>query len=240
MAIFLLIMLAACSKLKTKRATEVKKPNIVFLLVDDLGWGGDFGCYGAKFNETPNIDKLASEGMLFNNAYAASTVCSPSRAAILTGRYPARTHLTDWIEGHDFPNAKLSVPKWNKRINHKRITLPEALKQGGYNTSFFGKWHLMPINQPDFNQHYPTNHGFDINIGGNEWGGMPKGKGKYFSPFEMPNLDDGNPGDYLTDKLTDAAITHLDTINKKAPFIILFLLHNTWANYVSKGIGRKV
>ncbi|XMO85912.1 sulfatase [Algibacter sp. AS12] len=218
--LLLVLLLVSCSGLKTKSDSDTKKPNIVFLLVDDLGWG-DFGCYGAKFNETPNIDKLASQGMLFSNAYACSTVCSPSRAALLTGRYPARTHLTDWISGHDFPNAKLSVPKWNMRIEHNRTTFPEALKAGGYNTSFFGKWHLMPENQDDFEQHYPTDHGFDINIGGNQWG-MPKGKGKYFSPFEMPNLDDGNPGDFLTDKLTDAAITHLDTISKEKPFLLYF------------------
>lgn len=216
----LFLILISCTTPKTKSISEVKKPNIVFLLVDDLGWG-DFGCYGATFNETPNIDKLANQGMLFTNAYACSTVCSPSRAAILTGRYPARTHLTDWISGHDFPNAKLSVPNWNMRIEHKRTTLAEALKEGGYSTSFFGKWHLMPENQDDFQQHYPTNHGFDINIGGNQWG-MPKGKGKYFSPFQMPNLDDGNPGDYLTDKLTDAALTYLDTIQKKDPFLLYF------------------
>lgn len=208
------------TKEKNQSKNKFTKPNIVFLLVDDLGLG-DFGCYGAKFNETPNIDKLANDGMLFKNAYATSSVCSPSRAAILTGRYPARTHLTDWISGHNFPNAKLSVPKWNMKIEHKRITLAEALKKGGYNTSFFGKWHLMPENQADFNQHYPTNHGFDVNVGGNHWG-MPKGKGRYFSPFEMPNLDDGKPGDYLTDKLTDAAVTYLDTINKKKPFLLYF------------------
>ncbi len=85
------------------------QPNFVFLLVDDLGWG-DFGCYGAEFYETPNIDKLANQGMLFRNAYAACTVCSPSRAAILSGCYPARLHLTDWIAGHNHPYAKLSVP----------------------------------------------------------------------------------------------------------------------------------
>ena len=197
-----------------------EKPNIIFLLVDDLGFG-DFGCYDAEFNETPNIDKLASEGMLFNNAYAAATVCSPSRGAILTGQYPARTHLTDWITGHEFPHAKLSVPDWNTRIEHKLTTLPEALKEGGYATAFFGKWHLMPSGQSDFEDHYPTNHGFDINVGGREWG-QPKGSGKYFSPFEMPNLDDGKPGDFLTDKLTDAALQFIDSTNKKKPFLLYF------------------
>jgi arylsulfatase A len=197
-----------------------EKPNIVFLLVDDLGWG-DFGCYGAKFNETPNIDKLADDGMRFTNAYAACTVCSPSRAAILSGRYPARLHLTDWIAGHNNPTAKLAIPDWKMKIDHERVLLPEALKKGGYATAFFGKWHLMPNGQPDMNEHFPTDHGFDINVGGREWG-QPKGPGKYFSPFGMPNLDDGKPGDYLTDKLTDQAISFLDKTKRDTPFLLYF------------------
>ncbi|MDA3923681.1 MAG: sulfatase-like hydrolase/transferase [Kiritimatiellae bacterium] len=196
------------------------KPNFVFLLVDDLGWG-DFGCYGAEFNETPNIDKLASQGMMFSNGYAACTVCSPSRAAILSGCYPARLHLTDWIAGHKKPYAKLSVPDWKIKIDHERILLPEALKEAGYATAFLGKWHLMPIGQDDFDQHYPTSHGFDVNIGGREWG-QPKGPGKYFSPFDMPNLDNGKPGDFLTDKLTDAAVDYLDKTKRDKPFLMYF------------------
>ncbi len=94
------------------------KPNVVFLLVDDLGWG-DFGCYGARFYETPNIDKLAEQGMLFTNAYAACTVCSPSRAAILSGCYPARLHLTDYIVGKKAPYAKLKVPDWKMKLDHE-------------------------------------------------------------------------------------------------------------------------
>ncbi|MFC7338181.1 sulfatase [Haloferula chungangensis] len=197
-----------------------RKPNFVFLLVDDLGWG-DFGCYGAEFYETPQIDKLASEGMQFSNGYAACTVCSPSRAAILSGSYPARLHLTDWITGHKHPFAKLRVPDWKIRIDHQRVLMPEALKEGGYRTAFFGKWHLMPIGQPDFDQHYPTDHGFDINVGGREWG-QPKGRGKYFSPFDMPGLDDGKAGDFLTDKLTDAALDFLDQTKRDQPFLLYF------------------
>ncbi len=204
-----------------------ERPNIVFLLVDDLGWG-DFGCYGAKFNETPNIDKLATDGMRFSNAYAACTVCSPSRAAILTGCYPARLHLTDWIAGHNRPTAKLAIPDWKMKIDHERVLLPEALKKGGYSTAFFGKWHLLPDGQPDMKDHYPTSHGFDSNVGGREWG-QPKGPGKYFSPFGMPNLDDGKPGDYLTDKLTDAAISFLDKTKRDTPFLLYFAYYTVHA-----------
>jgi len=196
------------------------KPNVVFLLVDDLGWG-DFGCYGAEFYETPNIDKLAKEGMLFTNAYAACTVCSPSRAAILSGQYPARLHLTDWIAGHNDPKAKLKIPDWKMKLDHELVLLPEALKEAGYATAFFGKWHLMPNGQPDMDEHYPTSHGFDLNVGGREWG-QPKGPGKYFSPFGMPNLDDGKSGDYLTDSLTDEAVKFLDQTKRDEPFLLYF------------------
>ena len=194
------------------------RPNFVFLLVDDLGYG-DFGFNGARFYETPNIDRLASEGMRFSNGYAACTVCSPSRAAILSGCYPARLKLTDWITGHKRPYAKLAVPDWKMKLDHERVLLPEALKEGGYDTIFLGKWHLMPIGQPDFEEHYPTSHGFDINIGGREWG-QPKGKGKYFSPFDMPGLDDGKPGDFLTDRLTDAALDWLGSRDPQKPFLL--------------------
>ncbi len=201
-------------------AAAAERPNIVFLLVDDLGWG-DFGCYSAVFHETPNIDKLATEGMIFTDAYAACTVCSPSRAAILSGCAPARLHLTDWIAGHKRPYAKLKIPDWKMKIDHERVLLPETLKRAGYSTAFFGKWHLMPNGGPDFDKHYPTDHGFDLNVGGREWG-QPKGPGKYFSPFGMPGLDDGQPGDYLTDKLTDAALSFLDKTRRDQPFLLYF------------------
>lgn len=210
----LLLLLATCGTLSAQ-----KKPNFVFLLVDDLGWG-DFGCYGATFYETPHIDKLAKDGMLFTNAYAACTVCSPSRAAILSGQYPARLHLTDWIAGHNNPKAKLAIPDWKMKLDHERVLLPEALKSAGYATAFLGKWHLMPIRQKDFNEHYPADHGFDLNVGGREWG-QPKGPGKYFSPFGMPGLDDGKKGDFLTDKLTDAAVDFLEK-EKDDPFLLYF------------------
>lgn len=199
-------------------ASAATPPNVVFLLVDDLGWG-DFGSYGATFYETPNIDRLSREGMRFTNAYAACTVCSPSRAAILSGRYPARLRLTDWIPGHPRPWEKLAVPDWQMSLDHERVLLPEALQEAGYATGFFGKWHLMPEGDPTVAQHYPTDHGFDLNVGGREWG-QPKGPGKYFAPFGMPNLPDGEPGDYLTDKLTDAAVAWMDERPADQPFLL--------------------
>jgi arylsulfatase A len=208
-----------------------KKPNFVFFLVDDMGWG-DIGCYGSTFHETPNLDKLASEGMKFTNAYAACTVCSPSRAAIITGQYPGRLHLTDWITGHGRRNAKLLIPKWKMKMDHELTTLPEALKPAGYRSQFVGKWHLMPIRGEDFKEHYPTSHGFDINIAGREWG-QPKGRGKYFSPFGMPNLDDGNKGDFLTDRLTDEAVSFIED-SKDKPFLLYFSYYTVHGPIMAK------
>ena len=161
---------------------NLERPNVVFFLVDDFGWGA-LSSSGSKFQETPNIDKLAASGMSFTNGYAACTVCSPSRAATLTGCYPGRTHLTDWIDGHKRPFAKLQVPDWNMKMEHERILLPEALKELGYATSFIGKWHLLPINEKELmKDHFPESHGFDQNIGGREWG-QPKGRGQTFIPL---------------------------------------------------------
>ena len=213
---------------------SAKKPNIVFFLVDDFGYGA-LSATGSDFHETPNIDALFKSGVYFNNGYSACTVCSPSRAAILTGCYPARLHLTDWIAGHKKPHAKLLVPSWNMKIDHERITLPEALKENGYSTVFIGKWHLMPIEQPDLmNQHYPTDHGFDINIGGREWG-QPKGRGKYFYPWDMPNVKGGKKGDYLTDKLTDYAVNYIDEHKAdKNPFMLYFSYYTVHAPIQAK------
>ncbi|EDM28522.1 putative secreted sulfatase ydeN precursor [Lentisphaera araneosa HTCC2155] len=198
---------------------EKAKPNVVFFLVDDFGWGA-LSSMGSNFHETPNIDNLAKSGVAFSDGYAACTVCSPSRAAILTGRYPGRTHLTDWIPGHKRPYAKLSVPDWNMKMEHEGILFPEALKEAGYATSFIGKWHLLPINEKEkMKDHYPEFHGFDQNIGGREWG-QPKGRGIYFHPFDMPNMT-SKEGDYLTDRLTDYAVDFIEK-HQKDPFLLYF------------------
>ncbi|MEM8736763.1 MAG: sulfatase-like hydrolase/transferase, partial [Planctomycetota bacterium] len=115
------------------------KPNVVLLLADDLGWTG-LRCFGSDFYETPNLDRLAATGMKFTQAYAACTVCSPTRASIMTGMYPARMHLTDFIAGQNRPFAKLKIPDWKKELDSSYLTLPERLKQLGYRTGHFGKW----------------------------------------------------------------------------------------------------
>lgn len=213
-------VLIATAGVHSQAATRPVKPNFVFFLVDDLGWG-DLGCFGSTFHETPNIDKLCSQGMKFTMAYSACTVCSPSRAAILTGRYPARLHLTDYIPGRvKNPLAKLIIPDWKMFIDHERITLPEALKkEGGYTTQLIGKWHMMPSRTPELcPEHTPEKHGFDGNIAGCA-SGQPSGPGKYFYPWNLPNLDGGKEGDFLTDRLTDKAEEFITSTGEK-PFLL--------------------
>ena len=118
---------------------NLRKQNVVIFLVDDLG-SGEVSCYASKFHETPNIDALAKNGVKFTQAYSGATLCSPSRAAFLTGRSPARLHLTDWIPGQKQINRRTLTPDWKTYIDKDRLLLPEAMKQNGYSTAFFGKW----------------------------------------------------------------------------------------------------
>jgi arylsulfatase A len=143
---FLFILLSAsilylCSACQQRVNVLTEKPNFVFILADDLGQH-QVGIYGSSFYETPNIDQLAAEGMRFNNAYAACTVCSPTRASIMTGKYPARLHLTDFIPGKVPDDVPLIVPEWTKYLPLEEITIAEVLKSAGYATGHFGKWHL--------------------------------------------------------------------------------------------------
>lgn len=188
---------------------QQQKPNIIFILIDDMGWT-DLGIFGSSFYETPNIDRLAESGMKFTNAYSACTVCSPSRAAILTGKYPARLHLTDWIKGHQKPYAKLSPPEWTQYLDLPEVTIAEVLKRQGYKTASIGKWHLG-----DDEKYYPENQGFDVNIAGNFKGAPPS----YFSPYNLQRISDGPAGEYLTDRQTTDAIEFI-TQNKTKPFFL--------------------
>lgn len=137
------------------------KPNILFILADDLGWA-QLSCYGSKYYQTPNIDRLASQGMLFTDAYAACPVCSPTRASIMTGKYPARLHLTDYIPGAPYPYAKLKTPDWQKFLPLKEVTVAEIMKSAGYATAAFGKWHLSIDKKPPKSLPFnPDKQGFD-------------------------------------------------------------------------------
>ncbi len=195
------------------------RPNIIFILMDDLGWK-DLGCYGSEFYETPNLDRLASEGMRFTDAYAACPVCSPSRASCMTGKYPARVGVTDWINSdkHIHPaKGKLIDAPYIDHLPLTEISLARALKEGGYRTWHVGKWHL---GERDY---YPDRHGFDVNIGGGRRG-SPR---TYFSPWNIEGLEDGPEGEFLDDRLTDEAIRLIKT-NDGTPFYLnmwYYLVH---------------
>jgi arylsulfatase A-like enzyme len=193
-----------------QRKTE-NPPNVVFFLVDDLGWK-DVGCYGSNFYETPNVDRLAKEGMRFTNAYAACHVCSPSRASILTGKYPARLNLTDWLPGrNDFPYQKFKNVEVIQQLPFNETTLAEALKTRGYSTAIIGKWHLGE------DPSGPTKHGFDMHIPAGWSKGWPL---TYYAPFKLAGFD-GKQGEYLTDKLTDEALRYMED-NRDKPFFLYF------------------
>lgn len=195
-----------------KAENSSQPPNIVFFLVDDLGWT-DLGCYGSSFYETPNVDSLAQDGVRFTSAYATCHVCSPSRASILSGKYPARLHLTDWLPGRkDYPFQELKNADILQHLPYEELTLAEALKEDGYSTGIFGKWHLGE------DPYGPLEQGFDVQVP--DWNkGWPL---TYYAPFRLPGLE-GKEGEYLTDRLTDEALKFIDT-NSDHPFF-LYLSH---------------
>ena len=189
---------------------KTRKPNIIFFLVDDLGWP-DVGCYGSSFYETPAIDQIAKEGVKFDDAYATCQVCSPSRASILTGKYPARTDLTEWVGGRvEQDHEKLHSAKRVKALPEGEITIAEALRRHGYATANFGKAHVGRD---------PKTYGFDEEITGwvgsfhAPFGGWPGPGGKYDQTLQSKE------GDYFTDKLTDAALDFIER-KKDQPFFV--------------------
>lgn len=200
-------------------AIAANRPNIVLIVVDDLGWT-DLGCYGSDLYQTPAIDRLAKGGIRFTDGYAACTVSSPSRAALMTGKYPARLHCTDWIAGHEKPYAKLNVPDWTKYMSQDEYTLAEALADNGYTTLHVGKWHLG-----EGEKYWPEHQGFSVNIGG--WDvGAPQNKNGgngYFPPYLNPRLSDGTEGEYLTERLADEASKLLDKHAKAGELFFLNL-----------------
>lgn len=191
----------------------MNKTNIIFILIDDLGWR-DLGCYGSEFYETPNIDKLAQKSMKFSNAYAAAPVCSPTRASILSGKYPAAVGVTDWIDfsGSTHPcQGKLIDAPYIDHLPLSEKSLASALQEQQYQTWHVGKWHL---GGEDYS---PEKHGFEVNIGGCHWGNPGNG---YFSPYNIENLEDGPEGEYLTDRLTDEAVNLLKNRDQNRPFFL--------------------
>jgi len=212
------VVLPGCASGGSKvRSTGGKTRNFVFFLVDDMGWK-DAVCFGSSFYETPNIDKLCASGMQFTQAYAACPVCSPTRASIMTGKYPQRVGVTDYINsaGGNQPekwrrNTKLLPAAYQDRLAHKEVTIAEALKEAGYATFFAGKWHLGPEG------FWPEDQGFDVNKGGIERGG-PYGGKRYFSPYGNPRLEDGPDGEHLPDRLATETASFIEA-HKDKPFL---------------------
>lgn len=228
------VLLLAALLIRLPAAAESDKLNIVFFLVDDLGQR-DLGVYGSTFYETPNIDRLAREGALFTDAYAACPVCSPTRASILTGQWPQRTGITDYIgaagpESWKRNTRRLPAP-YNDRLALDKPTLAKALKAEGYTTFFAGKWHLGPEG------FWPENQGFDINMGGIERGG-PYGGKRYFSPYGNPRLTDGPEGEHLPDRLATETEEFI-TANREGPFFAYFSFYSVHTPLMAREDLRK-
>jgi len=193
----------------------MERPNIIFILIDDMGWM-DVGCYGSSFYETPHLDRLAAEGMRFTDAYAACPVCSPTRASIMTGKYPATVQVTNYIPGME--KGKVLSSPYLHYLPLEEKTIARALNEAGYNTYHVGKWHLGE--EP----YWPQHHGFDVNVAGGSWG-WPR---TYFSPYNVSMLPNGPDGEYLTDRLTDEAIRLIRNNDGKPFFLNLwhYAVHN--------------
>lgn len=219
-----LLLLAIAPGLTNAADGTAARPNIVLVMIDDLGWM-DLNCQGNKRLDTPHINKLATQGMRFTDAYAAAPVCSPTRAAIMTGMSPARLRLTNHISNRDFtPKGATPLPaKTHKQLSLDYVTIAERLKATGYATGFFGKWHLAGTPRAagrGIEELYPEHQGFDINLGGCAHGGPPS----FFDPYRIHNLPDRRVGEYLPDRLADEAITFIKT-HRDGPFFL-----NLW-NY---------
>ncbi|MBP7038931.1 MAG: sulfatase [Bacteroidales bacterium] len=206
-----------------------RKPNVILILLDDFGYT-DLACYGSRFYETPNIDRLAAQGIRFTNAYASCPVSSPTRAALMTGRYPVSTGITDWIPGRQAtkqgsPDDRLLALPFRLQLEREEITIAETLKNNGYATMISGKWHLGTGEE-----FWPEFQGFDVNSGGHAAGQPNRSKTSngFFSPYGNPRLADGPEGEYLTDRQTDEAIKFIESSSGKPFFVFLsyYAVHN--------------
>jgi len=216
-------------------SNALAKPNIVLIVADDLGWA-DLASYGSDLHETPHLDRLASQGVRFTDAYAASPVCTPTRASILTGKHPARLQMTIWREAAlERGNRQLLQPVCLDSLPIEEATLAEFYREAGYRTAHIGKWHLGRA------EYFPEAHGFQTNDGGTLWGApqtfwYPYNGDTYFRDWRyVPDLEPGEEGDYLTDRLTDKAIEVLEESAKsEQPFFL-----NLWYHTVHTPIEGK-
>ncbi len=248
-AIFLTLCFSSCRQAEDTAQNVTRRPNVLFILADDLGYH-DLSYTGSRYYETPNIDRIAREGVSFTQGYATCQVCSPSRASIMTGQFTARHGITDWI------GAKTGV-EWREKKRYSKLlpadyvhslpaeheTLAEALKKEGYKTFFAGKWHLGGEGS------HPEDHGFDINIGG--WDvGSPKGG--YFAPYDNPKLKQGDPGENLSLRLAGETLEFIKNHRDSSFFAFLsfYAVHSPletskdkWEKYraraVESGLAEK-
>lgn len=218
----LVISTAFCFHASVSRADDNDKPNIVFIMIDDLGWS-DLAIQGNPLVDTPRIDEFARQGIRFTNAYAAAPVCSPTRAAVLTGLAPARLHITNHIP--DQPRFTPKSPEllpapMTEVLEPSYTTVAEVLRTNGYATGFFGKWHVSgkTVGREGLGEqkYYPENHGFDLNIGGCCYGGPPT----FFDPYRIHSLPSRKEGEYLPFRLVDE-VNEFITSNKDNPFFVM-------------------
>lgn len=203
------------------------KPNLVVIYADDLGWA-DLSCYGSTFYETPNLDRLAKAGIRFTHGYASAPVCSPSRASLMTGKYPVKTDITDWLPGRQAggkaqPFEQMVAKPIADQLALQEQTFAELALENGYETFFAGKWHLG-----EREEFWPEAQGFQVNLGGTNRG-APSGMkndstGGFFTPYGNPRLTDGPPGEYLTDRLADECLKFLRQ-PKDSPFVLVYSLY---------------
>jgi arylsulfatase A len=215
-----------------------KSPNILFIMADDLGWM-DLACQGNPLVETPNLDRLAKQGMRFTDAYAAAPVCSPTRCAVLTGQAPARIGLTTHLPGLFLPKDGRPQPaKLTPQLNGEHVTIAERMKEAGYASAFFGKWHIAPSSGRGgkvADAVSPTGQGFDLNVGGTSYGGPPS----FFSPYRNAELPDGPDGEYLPDRLVDETIRFTEA-NKDKPWMAHLWFYTVhWPMQAPKGLLEK-
>lgn len=222
-------------------AASTDRPNVLFILADDLGWR-DLSGEGSVFYESPHIDRIANEGMRFRQGYATCQVCSPSRASIMTGKYPARLAITDWIgaaEGTAWKrNTRLLPARYVHHLPHEDVTLAEAFRQAGYRTFFAGKWHLGSVGS------HPEDHGFEFNVGGHRKGSPPGG---FFAPYNNPKMKDGPPGESLPIRLGQETAQFIEN-HREEPFFAFLSFYSVhaplqttkrlWAKYREKADQR--
>lgn len=230
--IFIVLTAVLLAPMALHASDAGRKPNILFILADDLGWR-DLGCYGSTFHRTPNLDKLAARGVKFTQAYSASPLCSPTRASILTGLAPARLGITEpnchlaqiLLEkglAKGGPNQRVLVAAGVTRLKTDYRTLPQALREAGYATGHFGKWHLG--GEP----YSPLQHGFDVDVPHTPGPGPGGGNG-YFAPWQFWK-GEGKPGDHIEDRMAEEAVKFLRA-NKDRPFFLnywAFSVHSPW------------